>query len=338
MLGPIEVPSPSDALAAAVDEATAGRLDAAMTLLADVDKTFTRRRLAHLIKNGDPRQRAAADMLWKKLFSQTIRATPTDDTVSVHVVRDVSPQPQPKRIDVEQPEPFLAWVTGYREGDDPLQMDTVELAQVWGLAGLGALCLSGRPARVGVVPGKASDAARFAHAVGFDEIVTEQRTQVQLEEGRTVRLRRVTRHGEIESTADEVSRLIVPAGDAGDVRRSIKYVLIELLRNVIQHSEDRAGGVVAAQLMNRGTYMGRPMIQVAVADAGIGIPEHLGRMHRGVDDPRVALERALWPHISGTFPPGLTGARDSDNAGLGLFFIAEQWRGAGRLALPLPES
>jgi hypothetical protein len=65
----------------------------------------------------------------------------------------------------------------------------------------------------------------------------------------------------------------------------------------------------------------KPMIQLAVADAGIGIPKHLRRSHPRLVDYRQALERALLPHISGTFVEGLTGS--FENAGMGLYMISE---------------
>jgi hypothetical protein len=98
-------------------------------------------------------------------------------------------------------------------------------------------------------------------------------------------------------------------------------VIVELLRNVVQHSEDPLGGIVAAQRNDRGRNRERPVIQVAVADAGIGIPEHLRRQHPSLVEPEAALDKALWPHFSGTFEEGLTGTQQ--NAGMGLFFIAE---------------
>lgn len=305
----------------ALEAFAAGRPAEAKALLRDVELTFLRRRLNHYITDGDARQRLAASALWKDLLPHPEHQKSAALDKPAHIVPVLPAQPQPKRLELDQPEAFLAWVVGRRDVDESLDMETVEIAEVWALVGLGALCLSERKGHLHVVTGRSGEAARFAYAVGFNELITGQQTHAQHEAGRTVRLRRVTRYEEIDSTANDVSRLIVPAAGEEDVRRSIRYVLIELLRNVIQHSEDRAGGVVAAQLMNRGPYLGRPTVQVAVADGGIGIPEHVSRMHSGLEDPRVALERALWPHISGTFPQGLTGSKD--NAGLGLFFIAE---------------
>jgi len=69
------------------------------------------------------------------------------------------------------------------------------------------------------------------------------------------------------------------------------------------------------------------MIQLAVADAGVGIPRSLYRAHPHLTDYRQALERALLPHISGTFAEGLTGS--FENAGLGLYMISEMARQTG---------
>jgi hypothetical protein len=94
------------------------------------------------------------------------------------------------------------------------------------------------------------------------------------------------------------------------------------MRNAVQHSLDPKGGVVAAQRMDAG-YAGytRPMIQVAVADAGIGILDALRASHRDIETPGAALVEALKPHISGKFNRGQTGS--AYNAGMGLFFISE---------------
>ncbi|MBK9261186.1 MAG: hypothetical protein IPM54_15435 [Polyangiaceae bacterium] len=307
-----------------------GNLDAALALLTDIDRGFLRRRLNHYIKHGSARQQKAAEDLWKALFPHPEHHSSASNLPKT-ALQALPAQPQPHRIQLDQPEPFLSWLVGERLQNETFALDDVGVIEAWGLVALAALCLPERTAtKLRVVPGRSGDAARFAYALGFNEIITGQQTQAQHEAARTVRLRRVTQYQEIDSCADEMSRLMVPSASDDDIRLSIRYVLIELLRNVIQHSEDTLGGVAAAQLMNRGAYANRPVIQVAVADAGIGIPEHVGRMHKGLEDPRIALERALWPHISGTFPQGLTGSRD--NAGLGLFFIAEMAkRTQGRL-------
>jgi hypothetical protein len=112
-----------------------------------------------------------------------------------------------------------------------------------------------------------------------------------------------------------------------DTRRTLYYVLNELLRNVVQHSQDPLGGIVGAQLNRGGRNAVQPMVQVAVADAGIGIPVSLQTRHKALADPKVALERSLWPHVSSAFDEGETG--NAQNAGMGLFFIAEMTKLVG---------
>ena len=108
---------------------------------------------------------------------------------------------------------------------------------------------------------------------------------------------------------------------------SSNHFLNELLRNVVQHSRDPLGGVVGAQLSFGGRNTGKPAVQVVVADAGIGIPASLQSRHTSLSDPQEALEKALWPHFSSTFDEGETG--NSQNAGMGLFFIAEMTKLVG---------
>jgi anti-sigma regulatory factor (Ser/Thr protein kinase) len=124
---------------------------------------------------------------------------------------------------------------------------------------------------------------------------------------------------EIEPLANDLSRAYVSQAEEEDTRLTLRYVIVELLRNVVQHSHDPNGGRVAADLWN--VESGRPMVQLAVADTGVGIPASLRTLHPSLVDPEAALEKALWPHISGTFEEGLTGTQQ--NAGMGLFFIAE---------------
>jgi hypothetical protein len=131
-----------------------------------------------------------------------------------------------------------------------------------------------------------------------------------------------------------MAQMIIAGSQDTDIasRKTIFYVIVELLRNAIQHSGDPFGGVAAAQLMDHPAtpYAARPMIQVCVADSGMGIHQALYDKHPDLTDAEEALNRALWPHYSGTFDEGLTGS--IQNAGMGLFFVAEMAKlAAGRL-------
>lgn len=174
---------------------------------------------------------------------------------------------------------------------------------------------------------------RFAAAVGFDDVVNGTAQGVTGEPGRTVRLCRVLDEEQIKPIAYDIAHLLsgdVPQRQAA--RLTIEYVIIELLRNVLQHSEDRLGAVVGAQLNDRGRHEAKPVIQVVVADNGDGVKKTLSRTHPDVLDDDVALEQALWPYHSGAFAPGRAGG--VENAGLGLFYISEMAKALdGRLLL-----
>lgn len=112
-------------------------------------------------------------------------------------------------------------------------------------------------------------------------------------------------------------RLIGDAWTHPEARHAVYMSLVELLRNVVQHS--RATSSFGTS--HRRWQSERQFAQIAVADNGIGIFESLKGHHPTLTDARAALDKALWPHISGTFDEGLTGS--GENAGLGLFMIAE---------------
>jgi anti-sigma regulatory factor (Ser/Thr protein kinase) len=227
------------------------------------------------------------------------------------------------------PEPFLCWASG--PSPQLLRLDHMRIAELWGLVGLGSAAQVERRDRLPIDTEGNSGPCRFAHALGLERVVSGRPALGSSQPGRTVPLRRVTHREEILPAARTLARLIAQDEGQASVSKALEYVFVELLRNVVQHSRDPLGGVVGAQLNDQGPHATRPVFQVAVADSGIGIPESLRRMHR-VDDPREALERSLWPHISGTFPAGLTGS--GENAGLGLFFIAEMAKlAAGRMLI-----
>ena len=227
---------------------------------------------------------------------------------------------EPRTVFLDDPVPLLEWIE--RRPDDEFRLDAVDVIQPWGIVALAALAREDGPKPLKVARSVASaSSVRFAHAIGFEEVLRNQPSGGTQEAERTVKLRRFRTSADIEPLSRETSTLLMPGREHSETRRTIEYVLIELLRNVVQHSGDPLGGVAGAQRMDQGgTYATRACIQVTVSDCGVGIPEALKRMHR-VKTPQEALEKSIWPHISGTFPEGFTGSLE--NAGMGLFFIAE---------------
>lgn len=117
-------------------------------------------------------------------------------------------------------------------------------------------------------------------------------------------------------SSDELSRFIVdmvPLLHASPEEAGpIKYVISELVRNVIEHAASPVGALVCAQ------YFGHTQrLSVGVADVGVGIRRTMSRFHVVPTD-LDALHEAMRPGVSGTSPR--YGGTEF-NAGAGLFFI-----------------
>ena len=92
---------------------------------------------------------------------------------------------------------------------------------------------------------------------------------------------------------------------------TIKYIIGELVRNVLEHAYASDGAVVAAQYFKKTNR-----ISLAICDTGIGLWKGLEIWHPRTDEDAIRL--ALTPGISGTTRrEGGT----AENAGAGLFFI-----------------
>ncbi len=122
----------------------------------------------------------------------------------------------------------------------------------------------------------------------------------------------------IIKTPDEQSRFIsemIPLLHLPpDKADAIKYVVGELIRNVLEHSMSKTGAIVAAQY-----YKKSNTIRIGICDNGIGIRQSLSKFWPNHAENDVnAIKWALTPGVSGTTTnAGGTG----DNAGAGLFFI-----------------
>lgn len=93
---------------------------------------------------------------------------------------------------------------------------------------------------------------------------------------------------------------------------AIRYVLSELIRNVLEHAGAPNGAIVAAQYHKKSN-----LIRIGIADTGVGIKRSINQSHRAWTD-KEALHLALTPGVTGTTPrEGGT----MQNAGAGLFFI-----------------
>ncbi|WP_426753440.1 ATP-binding protein [Myxococcus sp. Y35] len=237
----------------------------------------------------------------------------------------MTPVAAPSRIELSEPTPLLRWLESDPVG---VALGAIDPIEMWGLVAIAALARRDGSAPLRVSLDSHSRSGGFARAVGFEDVLSGTGGQgtAPSEQGRIVKLARIQRYAPTEPPSDEISRLLLPDARFEDTRRTLYYVLNELLRNVVQHSLDPLGGIVGAQLNRGGRNAAQPVVQVAVADAGLGIPASLQSRH-ALADAKTALEKSLWPHISSAFDEGETGS--AQNAGMGLFFISEMTKLVG---------
>lgn len=92
----------------------------------------------------------------------------------------------------------------------------------------------------------------------------------------------------------------------------IKYIISELIRNVLEHASSPSGAIVCAQYYKRSNT-----IRIGVVDVGVGIRKTLEKYYHPRDDLE-AISLALTPGVTGTTKK--IGGTER-NAGAGLFFI-----------------
>ena len=129
------------------------------------------------------------------------------------------------------------------------------------------------------------------------------------EAGRFVPLTQIRTNDDLRNA---IANLIPLLHAAPSVADPIRYVVSELGRNVLEHSQSPVGGFVCAQY-----YKNQKRIAIGMADAGIGVAAAIRHSHKAASE-RTALKLALTPGISGATPR--IGGNET-NAGAGLFFI-----------------
>lgn len=315
-------------------------------VLSNIDSNFVKKRLILKVKTKELNHETAKK-IWNIAFPHLIEKLNSvldhlqdeynskDKAVQTHTLPKgdqnvYATLPPSRRISIDFPIEFLSWLK--KSSDKLIPIDNFEMTQPWGLAAIAALARKERDKPIEVELNGTSAPGRFAFALGMNDLIQNKPAGGSREEGRTVKMQRVTNFASIEPVASEISHLLIDNADLKDgaedyidkeeTRRTIYYVIVELLRNVIQHSIDSLGAVIVAQNMSKPLLHEKEQkIQIAVVDTGIGIFNALQSMHKEIITPEQALERALWPYFSGAFDRTKKGT--SQNAGLGLFFVSE---------------
>lgn len=163
---------------------------------------------------------------------------------------------------------------------------------------------------------KESIAGAYLNEVGFFEILGEGVDDAPADRpDRVVKLAPIATSAEIPKFASNVMGILQIEDE--ELAGAVQYSLIELLRNVVQHSNSKCGGLAMAQY-----YPSTGLVEVCVADMGVGIKETINEVYPEIDDNLKAVKLATLPHVSRTFAPSFYGSM-GDNAGLGLFFIKQ---------------
>ncbi len=158
----------------------------------------------------------------------------------------------------------------------------------------------------------------FEHlGVAWTPTVTEHE-----ESGRFLPVRQVLASSDIGAVIADISALLHLDSEPESLA-AVQYCMSELLRNVLEHSGSLDGAFICAQ-----TYPGKKKrVSIAVADCGIGVGAHLGRVFPdALSNAREAIRLALQPGITGAVR-GAYGA--PDNAGAGLFITRSIAKGCG---------
>jgi anti-sigma regulatory factor (Ser/Thr protein kinase) len=127
--------------------------------------------------------------------------------------------------------------------------------------------------------------------------------------GRFIPLTQIKKSSELTTfITDMIPLLHLEPKQAGPIR----YIVSELVRNVLEHSHSKFGAILSAQY-----YKKSNTIRLGIADTGIGIKKSINQSHSASTD-LDAITLALTPGITGTTKK--EGGTEY-NAGAGLFFI-----------------
>lgn len=135
-------------------------------------------------------------------------------------------------------------------------------------------------------------AGRYLVQAGvFDLLNLERPVGIpNLSEARTAPLTRIQKSQDVPSFAKSVMSLLQI--DDEEVEGAVRYSLIELLRNVVQHSHSLVGGLSMAQY-----YPSTGLVDVVVADRGVGILSTLRRRYPEIQNDLAAVKFAMLPHV-----------------------------------------
>lgn len=166
----------------------------------------------------------------------------------------------------------------------------------------------------GVVDGEVPQVSSLPYLVRmrlFEHLGLDPGLKVEEHEaaGRFIPLTQIGTNDQLGAFIVDMIPLLHVSPDEAD---PIKYVVSELVRNVLEHSGSPVGALVCAQY-----FADSQRLAIGVADAGMGIRKSMSRHHNLASD-LDAITLAMRPGVTGT--TSRLGGTEY-NAGAGLFFI-----------------
>lgn len=154
-----------------------------------------------------------------------------------------------------------------------------------------------------VAPG-GDNTARAVMAMGIgagSERLVSDRPLPDAEPGRAVvRITQLHDYSAIEDVAGATRELLeYQLTDVARLGEAVHMAVSELCSNAIEHGKHDLGAFIAVER----TAAPRRTVSIAIADLGIGIPEHLRQRYPEWGDDTFAIGRAMEPGISGTGHP-----------------------------------
>ena len=134
----------------------------------------------------------------------------------------------------------------------------------------------------------------YFHRMGLFKLLnlkSEMKIKEHESAGRFIPIQIIKNSNELDIFITEIIPLLHKEPDKVE---PIKYVIIELVRNVFEHAKSKIGAVVCAQY-----YTKSNTIRIGVADIGIGIKESISNVWSPKSDLE-AISLALTPGITGT--------------------------------------
>ena len=215
---------------------------------------------------------------------------------------------------------FQSWKwVNYPTGPTSFNFEKTNFIAPWGICLFASYALwlsSNRGKKVKIKYDLKTRTGRYIATSGMLDVLKQEIDTSNIESRDIIaKLTLIQRSDEIPVFVNKVMEMLQLEDE--EIAGAVKYSLVELLRNVVQHSHSRFGGLAIAQY-----FPSTGLVELVVADGGVGIRETLNSKYPEIDNDFKAVKFATQPHVSGTFKAGAY-SEMKENAGLGLFFIKQ---------------